>query len=187
MNKKSKQVSCIILAGGEGKRVGGVDKGLVTYKNTPLIEHALASIKPQVDEIIISANRNIDTYKKYGYKVISDTSDDYRGPLAGITAALPYCRNEWVFIIPCDMPFLPVNIVERLSAETEKYISIAESNHKMQLVFLMHKKLQTSIRQSLGNNQLRLMQWIKSHQPVIISFTEDNAFKNFNCRDDLDQ
>ena len=179
------QVSCIILAGGEGKRVGGVDKGLVTYKNTPLIEHVLTSIKPQVDEIIISANRNIDTYEKYGYKVISDTSDDYRGPLAGIAAALPYCTNEWVLVVPCDMPFLPGNIVEKLSAEKKQSISIVESNSKMQLVFLLHTRLQASIQQSLDNNQLRLMQWVKSHQPAIINFSDD-AFKNFNHRDDLD-
>lgn len=181
------QVSCIILAGGEGKRLGSVDKGLVKYKSTPLIEHVLSSIKPQVDEIIISANRNIDTYEKYGYKVISDNSDDYRGPLAGIVASLPYCKNEWVLIVPCDMPFLPGNIVEKLSDETEKCISIAESNKKMQLVFLMHIKLQASIQQSLDNNQLRLMQWVKSLQPAIISFTEDDVFKNFNSREDLDE
>jgi molybdopterin-guanine dinucleotide biosynthesis protein A len=186
MNKKSRQVSCIILAGGEGKRLGGVDKGLVTYKSTPLIEHVLASIKPQVDEIIISANRNIDTYEKYGHKVISDNSDVYRGPLAGIAATLPYCTNKWVLVVPCDMPFLPDNIVEKLSAETDKGISIAALNEKLQLVFLMHKELQASIQQSLDNNQLRLLQWVKSHQPAIISFTDYGAFRNFNNRDDLD-
>ena len=185
MNKSTGPLSCIILAGGEGKRVGGADKGLVTYKSSPLIEHVLSSVKPQVDEIIISANRNIDVYEKYGYRVIADTSDQYQGPVAGIAAALPYCSNDRVLIVPCDMPFLPGDLVEKLASETGKDISIAESESKMQLVLLMHKKLQASIQRSLDNNQLRLMRWVKSHQPAIIHFNDDRAFRNFNNRDDL--
>lgn len=180
------KVSCIILAGGEGKRVDGADKGLVLYKYIPLIEHVLSSIKPQVDEIVISANRNIDIYKEYGYKVIVDAAEDYKGPLAGIAAALPYCTYDRVLIVPCDMPYLSDNIVEKLSGKADKDISIVESDNKMQLVFLMHKKLLTSIQQSLESEQLRLMQWVKSHQPAVIKFADDSAFKNFNNRDDID-
>jgi molybdopterin-guanine dinucleotide biosynthesis protein A len=106
--------------------------------------------------------------------------------MAGIAAALPYCTNDRVLIIPCDMPFLPGNIVEKLSAGAGKDISIAASETKMQLVFLMHKKLQESIQHSLDNNQLRLMQWLSSHQPAIIHFTDDGAFTNFNHRENLD-
>ncbi len=186
MNTNAEQVSCLILAGGEGKRFGGVDKGLVTFENTPFIEHTLAVLEPQVDEIIISANRNIDIYKKYGYRVIPDISDGYRGPLAGIAAGLPQCTNDRILVVPCDMPFLPGNLVERLS-NAGKDISIAESGSKLQLVFLMDKKLQASIQHSLENDQLRLMQWVKSHHPAIIHFADDRAFRNFNSRDDLDE
>ena len=88
MKNSDKKISCIILAGGKGKRVGGVDKGLLEYKNKPLIEHTINALTPQVDDIIISANRNIERYKDYAKKVISDESEDYLGPLAGIDAAL---------------------------------------------------------------------------------------------------
>ena len=83
-------ISCIILAGGEGKRVGGLDKGLVSYKNRPLIEHVIDNVHSQVDDIIISANRNIKKYNQYAAKVLNDSASDYRGPLAGIAA----CHNS---------------------------------------------------------------------------------------------
>ena len=187
MNKSANKVSCIILAGGEGKRVGGVDKGLLEYRGKPLIEHVIEKVSPQVDDIVISANRNTKRYQLYSQNVISDESEQYLGPLAGIAAALPYCTNERVLIVPCDMPFLPGNLVQKLSNATGKDISIAETETKMQLAFLMHKKLLTPIQHSVNNNQLRLMQWVRSHQPAIIHFTDDEAFKNFNNRDDIDQ
>jgi len=178
--------SCIILAGGEGKRVGGRDKGLVEYKNRPLIEYVIDTVKPQCDEIIISANRNLAVYKSYGYKIISDEADNYRGPLAGIAAALSVCKNEWVLIVPCDMPFLPADIIDTLSRRmgTSK-LCIAEADDRLQLVFLLHRSLQPSVEQALEKNQLRLMQWIKSQQPARCLFSDGHYFKNFNESKDL--
>ncbi len=188
MNKNSdlKKISCIILAGGEGKRVGGVDKGLLKYKNKALIEYVIDAVKPQVDELIISANRNIEQYKQYANKVISDESEKYLGPLAGINAALPHCVHDWVLIVPCDTPFLPNNIIDVfLSKQRRTNLYIAESNKKLQPVMLMHKTLHNSISHSLNNKQLRLMYWAKAQQPVIINFQNKIAFKSFNNNDDF--
>ena len=96
MGKSATFVSCIILAGGEGKRAGGLDKGLLPYKNKtgknkPLIEHVIDAVKNQVDDIVISANRNAESYKRYSAHVIGDATEDYQGPLAGIAACLKYC------------------------------------------------------------------------------------------------
>ena len=186
MNTTSIKYSCIVLAGGEGKRVNGRDKGLIVYKNKPLIQHVLDAVAPQVDEIIISANRNIKNYAAYGYQVISDTADKYQGPLAGIAAALPHCKHDWVLIVPCDMPFLPFDIIEILAnGITNNHLCIAETKNRLQLVFLINKSLQASLEQSLQNNQLRLMQWIQSQNPTIHPFSESHYFKNFNHTKDL--
>ena len=186
MNKPETKFSCIILAGGEGKRVGGQDKGLISHENKTLIQHVIAKVKPQVDEIIISANRNLDEYKKYDYQVISYSAEEYRGPLAGIAAALPSCKHDWVLVVPCDMPLLASDTVKKLSVGiTDHDICIAESDQRLQLVFLINKKLQHSIISALKNNQLRLMQWVKSQQHQIILITNKETFKNYNHTSDF--
>lgn len=189
---------CIILAGGEGKRMRGMDKGLAQYKNTPLIKLVIKKIEPQVSNIIISANRNIEQYKNFGYPVVTDldsasnqknNNDVYQGPLAGIAASLPLCTNEWVFIIACDMPLISDTIVSQLEnnlkANNDKTIVIAEANKKLQLAMLLNKNLLTSIQLSLENNQLKLMQWVSSNQISVVEFSAENEFRNFNYFKDL--
>lgn len=186
MNQSTRSISCIILAGGEGKRVGGDDKGLLEYRNKPLIEHVISAVSPQVDDILISANRNAEQYKAYSPKVISDLSEQYLGPLAGINAALGHCRHEWVLIVACDMPFLPSDLIDKfLSTRSDKHLFIASTNGKLQLVLLIHRSLHDSLEHDLSNGQLRLMQWVKSHQPEIVSFDDESSFKNFNNHNDF--
>ena len=188
MTKSKIKYSCIILAGGKGRRVGGRDKGLIEYNNKPLIQHVIDAIEPQADEIIISANRNIDTYKAYGYSVVSDDANNYMGPLAGIAAALPLCQNDWVFITPCDMPFLPSDIIGKLSEQmTNSNLCIAKVADRLQLVLLVNKNLLPSILQALQDSQLRLMQWVASQKPITHSFSdaESHLFKNFNDTNNL--
>ena len=188
---------CIILAGGEGKRMDGEDKGLVFYNNKPLIKSVIEKIEPQINNVVISANRNIDRYKKFGHPVVNDLASTqennkniYQGPLAGIAAALPFCTTEWVFIIACDMPLISNNIVSQLTGgiknNTEtKNIVIAEINKSLQLAMLLNTNLLFSIESSLKNNQLKLMQWVKSNPVEVIKFTNENEFKNFNYFKDL--
>jgi len=186
MNNTTTTFSCIILAGGEGKRVDGRDKGLINFQGKPLIQHVLDAVSPQVDEIIISANRNIKQYADYGYKVVSDATNQYHGPLAGIAATLPACRHNWVLVVPCDMPFLPADLIATLAEDlTHTNLSIAESENRLQLVFLIHKNLAPSLQQSLQNEQLKLMQWIKSQQPAIQQNFKHSYFQNFNHAKDL--
>lgn len=186
MSKTENKFSCIILAGGEGKRVGGQDKGLINYKDKTLVQHVIDAVKTQTDEIVISANRNVKEYETYGYKVVADITDEYRGPLAGIAAALPHCRNDWVLVVPCDMPFLADDLIEKLSNDlTDNDICIAETEDRLQLVFLVNKKILPSLTHSLQNNQLRLMQWAKSQKMKVHQFDKSLYFKNFNDTDDL--
>ena len=137
MNRTADPISCIILAGGRGKRAGGLDKGLIPYKDIPLIEHVINAVKNQVDDIVISANRNTETYKRYSTNVIVDTTQDYQGPLAGIAACLRRCNHKQILIIACDMPNLPADLATRLTSEMKnKSISIAtvDGHHQLAMI-----------------------------------------------------
>jgi len=201
MAKLIGKISGIILAGGEGKRLGGVDKGLFKYNNKPLVEYTIDTITPQVDEIIISANRNQQRYQQYTSKVVSDNSEQYLGPMAGITAALAHCSHDWVLIVACDTPFLPDNIIDKFLKNTSRQklsssklsnnkpahnnLYIAQADNKLQLLILLHKSLHHSIKQAVDVGQLRLMHWVKSQAAEIVVFKDKTAFKNFNNNNDF--
>lgn len=188
MSSGSKQlnISCVILAGGEGRRVNGQDKGLVLYQNKPLIEHVVANVKPQVDDIVISANRNLASYQRYADKVISDEQNDYMGPLAGINACLPHCRHSLTLVVACDLPRLPDDLVCRLHAAMNKPdrasdISIATVNSRHQLALLIKTGLQLSIAQNLAKNRLKLIEWVESQHYETVNFDQqEQAFANLN-------
>ena len=179
-------ISCIILAGGEGRRVNGQDKGLVLYKGKPLIEHVVEAISPQVDDIVISANRNLDSYQQYADKVVNDDQSDYMGPLAGINACLPHCRHPLTMIVACDLPLLPDDLVNRLyDALTESdeaaTISIATVENRHQLTLLVRTELQSSIKQRLSDHRLKLIEWVESQQYKTVAFDgQARAFSNLN-------
>jgi len=187
MKHRSELISCIILAGGEGKRVGGQDKGLIEYKDKKLIEHVIARMKPQVDEIIISANRNIQQYEKFGYKVVSDTTDNYLGPLAGINSALTLCSYDLLLVVACDMPDLPIDLAAKLfTGIINSDLAIAETEDRLQLSFMFKRTLSDSVNQSLHERNLRLMRWVMQQQPTIINFKNTSAFNNINQPINLD-
>ena len=184
MNKTA--ISCIILAGGEARRFNREDKGLVVFNNKPLIEHVCDQISSQVDDIIISANRNIDLYKKYSAKVIKDKTDDFQGPLSGIAACLPECDHEWILVLPCDMPLLPDNLVEKLSSTDNKQLIVVKAHEQKQLIFLMHVSLKTSLENYLKQGNQKAMSWIDLQSPEIVEFNhQDSTFLNINTPDEL--
>jgi molybdopterin-guanine dinucleotide biosynthesis protein A len=179
-------VSCIILAGGEGKRLNHADKGLVEFNGQPLITHVINAVKNQVDDIVISANRNLETYQQFSPTVIPDSSGKH-GPLSGIAAALPACKHDHVLVVPCDMPFLPDHLVNTLigNADNNDIVIVAINNH-LQLVFLMHKSLLSSAQNHVTTGKHKLMQWVSSYSPAIIDLTDSaDAFRNINSAHEL--
>ena len=114
MDGRHPPVSGLVLAGGQGSRMGGRDKGLVSYRGRPLVDHVIERVAPQVDELMISANRNLDDYARRGHPVLTDTLPDFQGPLAGVLAGLQAASHEWVLVVPCDMPQLPADLAARL-------------------------------------------------------------------------
>ena len=187
MDKSTTLVSCIILAGGEGKRAGGLDKGLLPYNNKtgnnkPLIEHVIDTVKNQVDDIVISANRNIESYKSYSANVVGDDTENYQGPLAGIAACLKHCKHELVLVVACDMPNLPNDLVTRLISDMQNNsISIATVDKHHQLALIIKSNMLDSVQQRLKNNQLKLIQWVESVPYNTVSFDDvPETFANLN-------
>jgi molybdopterin-guanine dinucleotide biosynthesis protein A len=187
MKTDAGHISCIILAGGRGKRAGGMDKGLVPYKNEtgenkPLIEHVIDAVKNQVDDIVISANRNTESYKRYSTNVVGDSTEDYQGPLAGIAACLKHCKHEQVLVVACDMPNLPANLVTRLISDIQNNsFSIATVDNHHQLALIIKGNMLDSVQQHLKNKQLKLIQWVESVPYITVSFNDiPDAFANLN-------
>jgi molybdopterin-guanine dinucleotide biosynthesis protein A len=180
------EISCIILAGGKGQRMGGVDKGLLPYQGKHLIEHAIARIAPQVDDIVISANRNLDQYHALGYAVYADHTDNYDGPLAGIASSLPHCKHDWALVIPCDMPSLPDDLVaSMMEATSSTRLVVISTRGKHQLVLLMHRDCLDSIKRYLAGDQHSVMQWVDSVDHLTLVMAIDNNFLNINQPEQL--
>lgn len=109
-------ITGLVLAGGRGSRMGGVDKGLQPFAGLPLAQHALHRLAPQVGPLQVNANRHLDHYRAWGVEVVADTEADYPGPLAGFLAGLLHCRTPWLLAVPCDTPRFPTDLARRLAA-----------------------------------------------------------------------
>lgn len=112
-------ITGLVLAGGRGSRMGGVDKGLQPYHGTPLALHALRRLQPQVGQCLVNANRHTDIYADFGVPVVADTLADYPGPLAGFVSGLRHCRTPWLLTVPCDSPCFPTDLATRMAATAQ--------------------------------------------------------------------
>ncbi len=192
MNTLSKHdVTAVILAGGKGRRMQGKDKGLVELAERPLIEHVIAVIEPQVESIIINANRNQQQYSDYGYPVISDALDGYQGPLAGFISALKNSTTSHIVTLPCDGPLLPGDLVERLIFALNKEnaeIAVAHDGERMQPVYsLTPVTLTASLSDFLDSGERKIDLWYKQHQVALADFSDcPESFRNINTTKERD-
>lgn len=185
-------VSAIILAGGRATRMGGIDKGLVPLGKKPLIAHVIARLAPQVDEIIINANREINAYKMFGYPVLHDEIANYPGPLAGIQLGLRHAKSDYVLTAPCDSPLLPLDLVQRLKAALVGHhadIAVASSDGNTHPVFCLCKKsVLPSLNDFLQQGDRKVSAWQKSLKYIEVDFNDcDDVFINLNTPQDLAQ
>lgn len=180
-------VSALILAGGQGRRMGYRDKGLVEYQGKPLVEHVLQRIGPQVDEILISANRNLDAYRAYGHCVLTDDLPDFQGPLAGMLAGLKAASHAWLLSVPCDMPALPDDLLARLlSMRGQERLVVAESpDSGRSAVMLMHASLLASLTDYLASGQ-RAVRGFQSQAGYASVTLPAEALRNFNTPGELE-
>ncbi|ASX11159.1 molybdenum cofactor guanylyltransferase MobA [Aeromonas dhakensis] len=181
-------VSAVVLAGGRATRMGGADKGWVELAGRPLIDHVLDRLRPQVDEILINANRSQARYQALA-PVIGDDNPDYLGPLAGMQAGLAAARHDWVLFVPCDGPALPRDLMARfraaLTPQTE--LVVAHDGDWLQpVVALLHKSLLPSLCAALAGGERKIDIWFARHNMAVVSFADQpDAFINLNSPDEL--
>ncbi len=183
----------LVLAGGRGSRMGGIDKGLQNHRGIPLALHALLRLQPQVGEAMINANRNLGAYESFGVPVWPDPLPDYAGPLAGFLAGLEHCTTPWLVTVPCDTPDFPEDLVARLAAAAEDEsaeIAIAATREDgkvwLQPVFcLMRTDLIDSLVRFTQAGQRKIDRWTGTHRCAIVVFDDAEAFANANTVDEL--
>jgi molybdenum cofactor guanylyltransferase len=184
----TERVAAVILAGGQGSRMGGVDKGLVDYRGRPLIEWTLAAIAPQADELVISANRNLDAYARYGHRVLPDTLPDYPGPLAGVLAALTAVKAEWLLVVPCDTPHLPADLAARLRAAARKgnvpLAVAADLTRVHHTCFIVRTDQRVALAAFLARGERAVRRWQAELPSIQIQF-DVAAFANLNRPEDM--
>lgn len=181
-------MTAVILAGGQGRRMGGADKGLMDYRGRPLVEWVLAALEPQVAEIVISANRNLERYAAYGRRVLPDTLPDYPGPLAGVLAALQVVAEDWLLVVPCDTPHLPADLALRLlgAAQLEEVpLAVAADQERIHhSCFLVHADQREPLAAFLGRGERAVHRWQADLSSTTVRF-DSAAFANVNRPDDL--
>jgi molybdopterin-guanine dinucleotide biosynthesis protein A len=179
---------CLILTGGRGSRLGDADKGLLEVHGKKLIEYVIDCVIADVDDIVISANRNLEHYRHYSPTVIPDLPE-YRqqGPLAGIVSCLPHCRQPLVLVTACDIPVLPPGMTGKLlDALGNHDISICEVDQHLLPVFLCRQHLAASAGRALKDDQPGLLKWIRRQSHCIVPFQEPTpAFMNINSPEQL--
>lgn len=180
----------VILAGGKGRRMGGADKGLVDFLGKPMIEHVIQRIRPQVDEILINANREVERYATFGHRVIQDEIADFAGPLAGLHKGLVEAKHPYILTVPCDSPLLPANLAKRLMnglIERDADIAVAKTGMQAHPVFcLCRRSLLPSLKAYLDSGERKMANWINTLDSIEISFTDNfQAFTNINTLEEL--
>ncbi len=184
MDERVSTLGVVVLAGGLARRMGGVDKGLVTIAARPMVAWVLDAVKPLDCAIAINANRNLDTYRSYGTAVIADTVTDFPGPLAGLLVASGHFDSDWVMMCPCDSPFVETGLLQTLwdSAQRgEEPIVVAHDGERLQPVFAAVKRsLYSSLSAYLEGGDRKIDRWYAS-----VGYTAVDCSNYSHCFDNI--
>jgi molybdenum cofactor guanylyltransferase len=189
----SNEITGLILAGGRGSRMGGIDKGLQTHAGIPLAMHALLRLSPQVGAVMINANRNLGAYESMGVPVWPDALPDYPGPLAGFLAGLERCETPYLVTVPCDSPLFPDDLVARLVAAFDDdgiELAMAATREggelRLQPVFcLMRASVMESLIRFTSSGRRKIDAWTATLRTVVVEFDDASAFVNANTTAEL--
>ena len=191
MNKEL--ITGLILAGGRGSRMGHVDKGLQPFRGVPMALHVMMRLSPQVGTLMINANQNLAPYEGFGVSVWPDELAGFAGPLAGLQAGLSHCDTPYLVTAPCDSPFLPTDLVARLSqalliedADLAVAVTGAGDTRQAHPVFcLLKSTLLPHLTACLQGGGRKVDAWYASFKVVEVHFGDEAAFRNINTLEDL--
>jgi molybdopterin-guanine dinucleotide biosynthesis protein A len=181
-------VSGIVLAGGQGRRMGGVDKGLQTLRGKPMVAWVLERLAPQVSEIIVNANQNLEAYARFGHRVVPDAIGGFAGPLAGLHAGLSAASHALAVTVPCDSPFLPLDLVARLRAALgANDLAVARTLDQPHPVFsLVRRSVLDHLSRFLEGGGRKIDAWYATLKVIEVPFDDEaDAFRNINTREEL--
>jgi len=187
--QNNKNIHCLILAGGKARRFDGLDKGLIKVNKIRLIDHAINNIQPQVSDIIISANRNLQEYEKLGFPVLTDNNDNFDGPLAGILRALEHINDGVLAVIPCDMPVINKDLISRLFQQlsvTQADICCVNDQTGLQpLLAIMHQRVLHSLQEYLQAGHHKVMDWVTQQNLATLDTDNTSSLLNINDMNDI--
>jgi molybdopterin-guanine dinucleotide biosynthesis protein A len=182
------KVTGIVLAGGLGRRMGGLDKGLQHYRGRPLVQWVIERIAAQVDELVVNANQNAAAYARFGHRVVADEVGGFAGPLAGLHAGLKSAAGALVATVPCDSPYLPLDLVPRLRAALGAHdLAVAKTGAQPHPVFaLVRRSVLPHLEAYLGRGGRKFDDWYATLDVVEVGFDDEaDAFLNLNTLDEL--
>jgi molybdopterin-guanine dinucleotide biosynthesis protein A len=184
------EVTGIVLAGGQGRRMGGVDKGWVEMGGRPLVSWVLERLAPQVAGVVINANQNAERYAALGHRVVPDAIGGFAGPLAGLHAALAVVATPWAVTVPCDSPFLPADLVARLAhgaAKARAQLAVARTHDRAHPVFaLVRRDVRPHLAAFLEGGGRKIDAWYATLAVVEVPFDDEaDAFANINTAAEL--
>ncbi len=189
---KPKKIVGVILAGGRATRMAHQDKGLVNYNGRPLIHYAITALAPVVDQVLINANRNIERYQHFGLPIVTDQTDSFESPLAGVLAAMTFSDADVFAVIPCDCPLIKTQHVQKLlltHTETNADIAVAFDGSRLHCVFFaVSTRLKQSLQGYLASGQRKVGGWLMSQRIRQVDFSnEPEILTNINTMDELSQ
>ncbi|HBU3458068.1 TPA: molybdenum cofactor guanylyltransferase MobA [Klebsiella pneumoniae] len=187
---QSEAITGVVLAGGRATRMGGIDKGLQALNGRPLWRHVAEALAPQVDELVISANRHLEQWRASGYPVFRDIQEGYQGPLAGMLAVIQQVASPWFVFCPCDTPFIPSFLVERFIQQRGDapvvWAHDGERDHPA--VALVHRQIIPELEAYLAHGERRVMVFMRQMGGRPVNFSDvRTAFINVNTLEDLQQ
>ncbi|KPX34187.1 MULTISPECIES: molybdenum cofactor guanylyltransferase MobA [Pseudomonas syringae group] len=180
MNVRAALPTCsiLLLAGGRGQRMGGRDKGLIEWQGKAMIEHLQCLTRPLTDDLIISCNRNIERYAQYADQVVEDDDTDFNGPLAGIRAALPLARHQWLLVLPCDVPRIDGPLLQALREKSlehpQRPVMVREGQHWQPLLCIIPIACAATLEAAWQTGERSPRRAMESLQPVAVQLEADD-------------
>jgi molybdopterin-guanine dinucleotide biosynthesis protein A len=186
----SAQITGVVLAGGQARRMGGEDKGLLRYRGRPLAAYALDALRQVAGTLLVNANRNAQEYARFGYPVIADANSGFDGPLAGLLSAMRASTTEYVMTVPCDAPLIDGALLARLRtrlAEEGAEVCAAHDGVRIHPVFLLaQRRLAADLADYLASGQRKVETWLRSRRLALADYSDHpELFANVNTAEEL--